>query len=181
MSDFTETIRRSTQRAARERLLSPEMVQTGRAIRPGGGGDWPIPISPAIHFISTTSRRLVRETHMGHWLYFRNVGDPPSETSGAHFDIILPPNPVPGVDWYYMTCHGNAPYYVHIFSSDQVDQIITMPTLEWTGPHKYIDLCCDNHGGAPAGMLMLILACVAANHWVCVDATTSFVDVGEIP
>jgi len=38
VSDFTETIRRSTQRAAGEKLRPPEMVQTGRAIRPEATG-----------------------------------------------------------------------------------------------------------------------------------------------
>jgi hypothetical protein len=182
VTDFAETIRRSTQRAAWEKLRSPEMVQTGRAIRPGGGGGgWPIPISPPIVFYSTTSRRLTRADHMGHWLFFRTCGDISDPVIYADFDIILPADPVVG-DFYFMTCQGGTPSYAHIFSSDIVDQKISMPSEEWVGPHKYIELACAyGTGWSPAGFLMLILACNAANSWICVDATTSIVVAGEIP
>jgi len=169
MFDFAETIRRSTQRAAREKLLAPEMVQTGRAIRPGGAGGLLTPTGIAVISYGT-AEVLVKAIHCGKWIWCDNIDASPLGI-GADKDLKMPPDPVVG-DPYFFTCYNNAPNFVHL--RPNTGQTILMPSgVVPIG--KYVDL---GNNGTYSGMALLILVCSAANTWMCVDATTSVIGVG---
>lgn len=167
MSDFTETIRRSTQRAAREKLLSPERVQTGRAIRPGGAGGSGLPMPTGrVAIAAATAEVLVKATHCGKWLWCDNKNVAPYGI-GVDKDLKMPPDPAVG-DPYYFMCYTDVGYHLHL--RPNTGQTIIMPSEVVTAV-KFVDLDYNAIGG----MGLLILVCSAANTWICVDASTSYI------
>jgi len=175
VSDFTETIRRTTQRAAREKLLPPEMAQTGRAYRPGGAGGLLLPTG-RVYIMSDTPEVLVRATHNAKWIDCNNLSEAPAGV-GEDNNLKMWENPVVD-DWCKFICHNrtssghdeSAPYAVHI--RPNTGQTILMPFMPTTliTPGQYIDF---DFSGAYSCTNILTLVCTGTNAWTCVDCTGS--------
>jgi hypothetical protein len=169
---------------AANKIQGPGVFQTAhgvfqRPIARTGSGGWPIPLG-VVAFLDATSRVLTRAAHQCMWLFLYNNGDPPSNTPGHEFDIVLPPNPTVG-DFYFFMCYNHGNYYVHIYGNNTVSQKIIMPSEEWAGTGRAIALDYNGTSAWPGGMNQLILACNAANQWICVDSQHSNIFVGALP
>lgn len=132
---------------------------------PEGAGGWPMP-DGRVGIYSTTSKYLTRELHQGKWIMMQNISDP--------IEVILPANPTVG-DFYYFMAY-NIGGTAKIFSSTTVDQTIIMPSEQWFGTGKYIDLA---NNGLHNGMNSVTLVCNNANQWIAVDCTVSMVTIGS--
>lgn len=152
------------------------MVQLGRAIRPGGaGGGGLLMPTGRIGITAATPEVLVKATHCGKWLWCDNWQDAPTGI-GQDKDLKMPPDPEVG-DPYYFMCYGAGAWNVHL--RPNTDQTIIMP-CGVVGGGWYVDLENNRKDLATYyGMCILILACSAANTWICVDATHS--TIGEDP
>jgi hypothetical protein len=167
------------QRAIRKiESLNPMLLLRRFPVFSGVGG-WPIPTG-TVTFLCATSRILVRETHQCKWCFFCNNGDPPYNTPGGDFDLVLPPNPTVG-DFYFFMAHNYGTYYVRIYGNNTVSQKIIMPTEEWTGTSKAIALDWNADSPWPGGMNQLILACNGPNQWICVDSQHSNISEVDLP
>jgi hypothetical protein len=130
---------------------------------PGGDG-FRMPDYPQVVIDDATPSQLDESLHENRWLWCNVSGDPllGIPLTGSK-NLIMPPNPAVRKIYYFASV-GSA-YYLHIYPGP--GQIIRMPNRDLNFA-QYVAL---DAAGLSAITSILILACTAANTWICCDAT----------
>lgn len=172
MIDVPAILRSGRRILAREKLRSPERVQTGRAIRPGGeGGGLGYPLERIL--LEETPLQMSKAAHCQRWLTIENLL--------AYYpdgvEITLPPSSEMAIgDPYWLSCLSDSASgrcTVSLFPN--TDQTIIMPSEDVTyASGKYVRMGALYEN--VYGHYQLILVCCAAATWIAWAASTSIIE-----